>query len=454
MPEPRDERWVNAEITLVIPLDGVPVDADPVVKQEAVSVAMTQIADCCGDRLSEAMVGRWADMPDPDPSHLGGEDDSRRIYVCSCGEVVNFEMIERCDGCGELTEPFVPATSHAGADPTAVRSESVTQAREALRAAAHAIKTAREWMQERAETDVDRQRQRWLGEEWNAALVAVAAVSSRLPGTATGELETRIAELEDQVRHLSAGRGLLLAPNEAFLLSAHPLAGAPARDDNRAAVDRAIAKVRDFARDYTAEEGVFAHPAGEEGDDERERALHEAHHVMQSVAGRLRVSNREVNGADADALSAACVTIRRALRPSDGEGRRTPEIREGLRLEMIAAGVPGDRIDGLLDLAGELGREARAAREGRDAPAREEHWRVADADGRAVRGGECETESEARVVAGSWNRTAKAAALRSDSWPTWLTRGPFKVQRQEVTVYRTEWVDVPAREDGGDDGDR
>lgn len=57
-----------------------------------------------------------------------------------------------------------------------------------------------------------------------------------------------------------------------------------------------------------------------EGTDTRE-ALNEAHHVMQSVAGRLRVSNREVNGADADALSAACATIRAALAASPSQDR-------------------------------------------------------------------------------------------------------------------------------------
>lgn len=63
----RVERWVNAEVNLTVPL-GVPVEADPADKQDAVADVMDQVARALGAPLSEHVTsGRWVDMPQPSP---------------------------------------------------------------------------------------------------------------------------------------------------------------------------------------------------------------------------------------------------------------------------------------------------------------------------------------------------------------------------------------------------
>ena len=66
--------------------------------------------------------------------------------------------------------------------------------------------------------------------------------------------------------------------------------------------------------------------------------------------------------------------------------------------------------------------------EGRDAPARE--WRLIDADGYDLR---CESLDEARAEQEEHDRL-------------WPEDAPHRIQQRTVT----EWVDVPAREDGGE----
>lgn len=59
-----DERWVNAEITLTVPLE-VPVDAPAVTKQEAVAVVIDALMERVGSIAEHVASGRWVDMPPP-----------------------------------------------------------------------------------------------------------------------------------------------------------------------------------------------------------------------------------------------------------------------------------------------------------------------------------------------------------------------------------------------------
>jgi hypothetical protein len=60
---PTADHWVNANITIQIPLD-VPVTASRWEKQEAVGAAMDRLIDALPAELQEFVAaGRWEDMP-------------------------------------------------------------------------------------------------------------------------------------------------------------------------------------------------------------------------------------------------------------------------------------------------------------------------------------------------------------------------------------------------------
>jgi hypothetical protein len=66
------DRWVNANITLLVVLDDVTVDSDPYEKQEAVANAMERVLDALPPELGEHCgFGTWEDMSDED----GDEDE-------------------------------------------------------------------------------------------------------------------------------------------------------------------------------------------------------------------------------------------------------------------------------------------------------------------------------------------------------------------------------------------
>lgn len=69
-PTPGDERWVNAEITLIVPLDSVSVEASASDKQDAVSSVMEQLLEVAGPLAQHVTAGRWVDMSEPAPAPL------------------------------------------------------------------------------------------------------------------------------------------------------------------------------------------------------------------------------------------------------------------------------------------------------------------------------------------------------------------------------------------------
>lgn len=106
------ERWVNAKIEVLIPLD-VPVDADPYVKQEAVSAAIETLS------LPRNAVarGEWEDckveaeeLPTiPAPPRVPGQEETLDQFVGVRAGRSGGEVFWRavCEPCGFVSSPVV-----------------------------------------------------------------------------------------------------------------------------------------------------------------------------------------------------------------------------------------------------------------------------------------------------------------------------------------------------------
>jgi hypothetical protein len=141
-------------------------------------------------------------------------------------------------------------------------------------------------------------------------------------------------------------------------------------------------------------------------------------------------------------------TGREIAPPTPGEGR-TPNIREALRLEMIAAGVPGSRVDGLLDMAEQLGRAAREAQEGRTPREWAVEGRAIDGPSFEATGGEAEGGREA-LVDQAYRVFCAEYQRMSESWHDEVDHEQTQRDAMEAVVALLAPPAPEAREGDGD----